>query len=138
MAYLNKQVHRHSFAGASCLPKLDQVSPFPTCRQVSCLCFFLSVLACSCKSHSITFVVAKHSEHNRYVNIILVRSPFETEEQEDLYERYKDEILFLGIMSLEAYPLLSPNPHTTKFRPEDYISRFPGYVDTNLMINVCC
>ena len=65
-------------------------------------------------------------EHGEYVNVILVRSPFATKEQEDMYERYKDEILFLGIMSMEAYPLRSPNPHAQQFVPEDYISRFPG------------
>ena len=86
------------------------------------------MFACSYKSHSVTFAITKRSEHNRYVNVILVRSPFETEEQEVLYERYKDDILFLGISSFEAYPLRSPNPHSFEFRPGDYISRFPGYV----------
>jgi len=67
-------------------------------------------------------------EHGRYVNVILVRSPF-SKEEEELYEKYKGDILFLGIMSSEAYPLLSPNPWTTKFRPKDYIGRFPGWLN---------
>lgn len=68
-------------------------------------------------------------EHGKYVNVILVRSPFETKEQEDLYEQYKDEILFLGIMSSEAYPLRSPNPYAMKFTPDDYLDRFPGWLN---------
>mmetsp|Transcript_3067 Transcript_3067/g.6376 ORF Transcript_3067/g.6376 Transcript_3067/m.6376 type:complete len:786 (+) Transcript_3067:1646-4003(+) len=32
-------------------------------------------------------------------------------------------------MSHEAYPLRSPNPHTMEFRPEDYVSRFPGWLN---------
>ncbi len=38
----------------------------------------------------------------------------------------KHEKMYLGIMSCEAYPLRSPNPHSINFRPEDYVSRFPG------------
>ena len=68
-------------------------------------------------------------EHGGYVNIILVRSPFTSKEQEELFERYKGDILFLGIMSLEAYPLLSPNPWVDKFRPEDYTGKFPGWLN---------
>lgn len=68
-------------------------------------------------------------EYSQYVNVILVRSPFETKEQEAMYERYKDEILFLGIMSHESYPLLSPNPWSPKFTPEDYTQRFPGWLN---------
>ncbi len=37
-------------------------------------------------------------------------------------------------MSYEAYPLRSPNPHTMEFRPEDYVSRFPGYVATSKVL----
>ena len=80
-------------------------------------------------------ICLKHSERHRYVNVILVRAPFETKEQEVLYERYKDDILFLGIMSFEAYPLRSPNPYTTQFEPEDYLSRFPGYVAKSLSVD---
>ena len=68
-------------------------------------------------------------EEGKYVNVILVRSPFETVEQEDLYEMYKNDILFLGIMSNEAYPLRSPNPWSFEFAPEEYVSRFPGWLN---------
>ena len=68
-------------------------------------------------------------EQGKYVNVILIRSPFETVEQEDLYELYKNDILFLGIMSLEAYPLRSPNPWSYEFAPEQYVSRFPGWLN---------
>lgn len=65
---------------------------------------------------------------NEYVNIIMVRSPFRDHDDEALYKFYKDEILFLGISSFEAYPLTSPNPYSAKFESEYYLNMFPGFL----------
>mmetsp|Transcript_36754 Transcript_36754/g.114466 ORF Transcript_36754/g.114466 Transcript_36754/m.114466 type:complete len:559 (-) Transcript_36754:91-1767(-) len=64
----------------------------------------------------------------RLVNIILVRSPFRSRRQEQLFERYKDEILFLGICSFEDYPLPPPNPFSQPFPADKYVGLFPGFL----------
>lgn len=52
------------------------------------------------------------------VNILLVRSQM-SREQIELYKKYKDEILFLGISSMNDYPL---NEEV------DYLGMFPGFL----------
>ena len=44
------------------------------------------------------------------MNIILVRSPFRSSRQKDLFNKYKDSLLFIGISSFEDFPLPPPNP----------------------------
>ncbi|CAJ1453072.1 unnamed protein product, partial [Effrenium voratum] len=69
------------------------------------------------------------NERGDFVNVILVRSPFRSGRQETLYQRFKDEILFLGISSWEDYPLPTPNPFSEKFSPPDkYLGLFPGFL----------
>uniref|UniRef100_A0A7S4JMQ7 Uncharacterized protein n=1 Tax=Odontella aurita TaxID=265563 RepID=A0A7S4JMQ7_9STRA len=63
-----------------------------------------------------------------YVNIIMVRAPFRSEEERDSFEKYKDEILFIGISSFEAFPLSSPNPFSSNFSDSLYTSMFPGFL----------
>ncbi|CAK0834131.1 unnamed protein product [Prorocentrum cordatum] len=38
-----------------------------------------------------------------------------------MYERYKDEILFVGISSFEDFPLPPPNPYSGKFPKDKYV-----------------
>uniref|UniRef100_A0A7S3KYG5 Uncharacterized protein n=1 Tax=Amphora coffeiformis TaxID=265554 RepID=A0A7S3KYG5_9STRA len=68
------------------------------------------------------------TEKGEYVNIILVRSPFQHGRQAQMYDKYKDEILFLGISSFESYPLNSPNPYSKNFSNDEYRGLFPGFL----------
>ncbi|CAK9003574.1 unnamed protein product [Durusdinium trenchii] len=68
------------------------------------------------------------NERGKFVNVILVRSPFRSSHQEQLYEKFKDEILFLGISSWEDYPLPAPNPFSSSFPREKYLGLFPGFL----------
>jgi hypothetical protein len=68
------------------------------------------------------------NQNREYVNIIMVRSPFRGKDDEDLYQFYKDDILFLGISSFEAYPLRSCNPHSDRFESDYYLNMFPGFL----------
>ncbi|KAL7555125.1 hypothetical protein ACHAWF_018760 [Thalassiosira exigua] len=70
-------------------------------------------------------VVNQRDEH---VNVIVVRAPFRQSDDEDVYNFYKDDILFIGISSFEAYPLTSPNPFSAKFKSEYYLNMFPGFL----------
>ncbi len=63
-----------------------------------------------------------------YVNVIMVRSPYRGTDDEDLYNYYKDEILFLGISSFESFPLQSPNPYSAKYESSYYLNMFPGFL----------
>jgi len=55
------------------------------------------------------------------VNVMLVRAQM-NDMQTELYEKYKDEILFLGISSMNDYPLRSA--HSEK----DFTGTFPGFL----------
>ena len=55
------------------------------------------------------------TQRGRMVNIILVRSPLRSQHQYELYKKYKDSILFLGISSFEDYPKPSANPYSSKY-----------------------
>eukprot|EP00930_Biecheleria_cincta_P055411 TRINITY_DN41731_c0_g1_i1.p1 TRINITY_DN41731_c0_g1~~TRINITY_DN41731_c0_g1_i1.p1 ORF type:complete len:568 (+),score=66.52 TRINITY_DN41731_c0_g1_i1:59-1762(+) len=68
------------------------------------------------------------NENRQLVNIILVRSPFRSQLQEQLFEKYKDELLFIGISSFEDFPLPPPNPFSAKFPVDRYVGRFPGFL----------
>jgi len=68
------------------------------------------------------------NERGQLVNIILVRSPFRSRHQKDLYKQYKNEILFLGISSFEDYPQPPPNPFSGKFPIDEYVGLFPGFL----------
>mmetsp|Transcript_37829 Transcript_37829/g.106957 ORF Transcript_37829/g.106957 Transcript_37829/m.106957 type:complete len:299 (-) Transcript_37829:88-984(-) len=62
------------------------------------------------------------------VNIILVRAPFRSSQEVKDVEKWKDEILFLGISSFEDYPLPPPNPFSGKFPRDKYVGLFPGFL----------
>jgi hypothetical protein len=68
------------------------------------------------------------NEKGVFVNVILVRAPFRNRQQKELYLKYKDEILFLGISSFETYPLSSPNPFSANFSNNEYRALFPGFL----------
>lgn len=68
------------------------------------------------------------NQNHEFVNVILVRSAFRDSDDEDLYNFYKDDILFLGISSFESYPLKSPNPYSGKYESEYYLNMFPGFL----------
>lgn len=68
------------------------------------------------------------NNNNVHVNVIMVRSPFRTHDDEDVYKFYQDEILFLGISSFESFPLQSPNPYSAKYESEYYLNMFPGFL----------
>jgi len=65
------------------------------------------------------------NQNGLQVNIILVRSHM-SPHQCKLYEKYKDEILFLGISSMNDYPL-NPEGKTCPGK-SDYVSLFPGFL----------
>ena len=68
-------------------------------------------------SHSHSFLIYAHSHsrvHGR-VNMFLVRSPWRSERQEELFHKYKDEILFIGLSSFEDFPKPSVNPFSSKY-----------------------
>jgi len=63
----------------------------------------------------------------QFVNIILVRSA-PGERDIALYNKYKDELLFIGISSFEDFPLASVNPFSAKYAPDKYVGMFPGFL----------
>ncbi|KAL7534246.1 hypothetical protein ACHAXR_006485, partial [Thalassiosira sp. AJA248-18] len=69
------------------------------------------------------------NQNNAFVNVVMVRAPFRGKDDKDLYEFYKDDILFLGISSFEAFPLQSTNPYSAKLPESDYyLKMFPGFL----------
>jgi len=68
------------------------------------------------------------NQNQEYVNVIMVRSPYRDRDDEELFNFYKDDIIFLGISSFEAFPLKSPNPYSVKFESEYYLNMFPGFL----------
>lgn len=68
------------------------------------------------------------NERGQLVNIILVRAPFEGEHHAGMYNKYKDEILFLGLSSFEVFPLSSPNPFSGTWPRDKYLGLFPGFL----------
>lgn len=67
------------------------------------------------------------TERDEMVNIVLVRSPVGGSEQAEI-ERYKHKILFLGMCSMEDFPLPSPNPFSANFPADMYVGMFPGWL----------
>lgn len=63
----------------------------------------------------------------RKVNIMLVRAAMNSR-QRALFEKYKHEILFLGISSFEDFPLVSVNPFSGRYPPDEYVGLFPGFL----------
>lgn len=63
------------------------------------------------------------SQTGNRVNIILVRSQASRHQQE-LYQKYKDEILFLGISSMNDYPLKEEGSADKT----DYLGMYPGFL----------
>lgn len=68
------------------------------------------------------------NQNHEHVNVIMVRAPFRENDDEDLYQFYKDEILFLGISSFESFPLKSCNPYSAKYESDYYLNMFPGFL----------
>jgi len=68
------------------------------------------------------------NQYGRRVNIVLVQAPLGSDRQRELYHKYKNELLFLGISSLEDYPLPSGNPFSEQFPPDTYVGLFPGFL----------
>ena len=68
-------------------------------------------------------------EHGSHVNVILVNRMFLEEQHEVLFHKYKNDILFLGIMSFEAFPYPSPNPYSVQFPHDKYLDMFPGWLN---------
>jgi hypothetical protein len=62
---------------------------------------------------------------------MLVKSSlFGLPEEEAAYDKYKNDILFLGIMSYETFPFPTPNPYAIKeFEQDEYIDKFPGWLN---------
>jgi len=67
------------------------------------------------------------TERGKVVNIVLVRSPIGDSHKEDM-ARYKEKILFLGICSMEDFPVSSPNPFSANFSDDEYVGLFPGWL----------
>jgi hypothetical protein len=69
-------------------------------------------------------------EKGRLVNVMLVKSSSGLPEEKAAYEKYKNDILFLGIMSYETFPFPTPNPYAIKeFEQDEYIDKFPGWLN---------
>lgn len=68
------------------------------------------------------------NQNNEYVNVIMVRAPYRGKDDEELYNFYKDDILFLGISSFESFPLKSPNPYSSKYESDYYLDMFEGFL----------
>ena len=68
------------------------------------------------------------NQNGDFVNVILVRSPFRSSHQWDLFKQYKDSLLFIGISSFEDFPLPPPNPFSSKFPVDTYVGLFPGFL----------
>lgn len=68
-------------------------------------------------------------ENGHYINVMLVKAAFTNAEEEAAYEIYKDDILFIGIMSYETFPFPSPNPYSNKFAHDEYLDKFPGWLN---------
>eukprot|EP00928_Gymnodinium_smaydae_P083888 TRINITY_DN6712_c0_g1_i1.p1 TRINITY_DN6712_c0_g1~~TRINITY_DN6712_c0_g1_i1.p1 ORF type:complete len:370 (+),score=40.29 TRINITY_DN6712_c0_g1_i1:21-1130(+) len=68
------------------------------------------------------------NDRGKYVNIILVRSPFRGRHHFDLFKKYEKEILFIGMCSFEDYPLPPRNPYSGKFPKDTYVGMFPGFL----------
>jgi len=62
------------------------------------------------------------------VNIMLVRASFGGRREKDLYNKYKDEILFIGISSFEDFPQPPLNPYSGKYPKDEYPGMFPGFL----------
>lgn len=69
------------------------------------------------------------NQRGEKVNIILQRSPWQGPEEEDIFNKYHNEILFIGMSSLEDFPLPPPNPFSPKFAADKYVGIFPGYLN---------
>lgn len=68
------------------------------------------------------------NQRNELVNVILVRSMM-SPHHFALYDKYKNDILFMGISSMEDYPLRSPNPYSQNFPNDRYVGLFPGWLN---------
>jgi len=69
------------------------------------------------------------NQQGRLVNIVFAKAPFQGDHNEEQYHKYKNEILFLGISSLEDFPLPPPNPFSPKFPRDKYVGLFPGFLN---------
>ena len=69
-------------------------------------------------------------QKGRFVNIALVKSAFTNDEDRAAFQRYRNETLFLGIMSYETFPLPSSNEYSVLHYPTDeYTSLFAGWLN---------
>ena len=68
-------------------------------------------------------------ESGQFVNIIFVHMMFYEDFHEQLFHKFKHEILFLGIMSRDTFPYPSPNPWSLQFPHDKYIGMFPGWLN---------
>lgn len=70
------------------------------------------------------------TESGALTNIIVVRAPiFAGSRGRQQFEKYKDEVLFLGLSSLEDFPLPPPNPYSPKFPADEFVGMFPGFLN---------
>lgn len=67
------------------------------------------------------------NQKGKEVNIILVRSAPDSR-QVAMYEKLKEEILFIGISSFEDFPKPSVNPYSAKYPKDKYVGMFPGFL----------
>ena len=69
-------------------------------------------------------------QKGRFVNIVLVKSAFVGDEDKAAFQRYRNETLFLGIMSYETFPLPSSNEDSVlHYPPDEYTELFPGWLN---------
>ena len=69
-------------------------------------------------------------QRGRFVNIVLVKSAFTDEEDRAAFEKYRNDTLFLGIMSYETFPLPSSSQYSSlHYPPDEYITQFKGWLN---------
>lgn len=72
------------------------------------------------------------TQDGKRVNIILVRTPWgangDARKERALYDKYKNDILFLGISSFEDYPLDAMNPYSPRLDVNYFLGAFPGFL----------
>jgi len=68
------------------------------------------------------------TERGELVNVVLVRAPFRSPREKQMFEKYKNEILFIGICSFEDFPIPPQNPFSGRFPKNEYTGIFPGWL----------
>jgi hypothetical protein len=70
---------------------------------------------------------AVRTQRGEMINLMLVRAAM-NKKQRALFEKHKNDILFMGISSFEDFPLPSVNPFSGRYPLDEYLGLFPGFL----------